>query len=248
MVTAAELTELARTTDDVEGWDFSDMQIEESPAWRFEDVVLPYFDPTFRVLDLGTGGGEVFTSLAPHFRDGLGIDQSEERLCAAVDLGAPNLSFARMSNTDLAVTDTAFDAVLAKHADYDPDAVFRVLRPGGHFLTQQMGDHDTASIFEAFEWGSFGDYWRRRFVAEGRVFRPTVETGERFQALGCEIVDYRQFDVPMYFKDLRSLVLFLKSSPLPEPFDPETHWPAVTRLVDEHTTELGIETTHIESC
>lgn len=247
MVTAAELTELALSTADVEGWDFSNLEIEESPAWTFEAVARTYLEQDHRVLDLGTGGGEVFASLAPNFRDGIGIDQSEERLRVAASSGAENLTFARMSNTDLALRAQAFDVVLAKHADYDADEVFRVLRRGGVFLTQQMGDHDTASIFEAFGWGSFGAYWRRRFEQEGRPFRPTVETGERFRSLGCEVLDYRQFDVPMHFRDLRSLVHFLKSSPLPEPFDPEAHWPAVARLVDEHGSELGIGTnTHRE--
>ena len=247
MVTAAELAELANLTSDFEGWDFSDLDIEEVPTWIFESVVEPFLQPEFRVLDLGTGGGEVFASLSHAFRDGLGVDQSRERLQAATDRRDAGLTFALMSNTNLATASGSFDAVLAKHTDYDPEEVVRVLRPGGHFLTQQMGDRDTASIFGAFQWGSFGAYWRTRFEVEGRVFRATSETLGDFQRLGCEVLDYREFDVPMYFRDLRSLVLFLKASPLPDAFDPELHWPAVSHLVDRHTTELGIETnTHRE--
>ena len=247
MVTAAELTELAAATPPLKGWDFSDLDVQETPHWCFEDVVHSFLDASFSVLDLGTGGGEVFAGFSPHIHRGLGIDGSESRLEAALTQDAPNLSWALMSNTGLATRDACFDLVLAKHTDYDPAEVVRVLRPGGYFITQQMGDNDTASIFETFGWGSFGDYWRRRFSAEGRIFRPTIETGQIFQTMGCAVVDYREFDVPMYFKDLRSLVHFLKSSPLPDLFDPDTHWPAVSRLVDAHSTELGIETnTHRE--
>ena len=48
--------------------------------------------------------------------------------------------------------------------------------------------------------------------------------------------------MPQYFRDVESLVLFLKASPLPERFDPERHYEAFAALVRNHGSQRGIET------
>ena len=247
MVTAAELASITARTPDLTGWDFSSLQTEEEPPpWRFSEVVSRYLDSTQLVMDLGTGGGEAFLGLANTFGRGYGIDASAGRLRAAVaharDAGASNVSFLQAHGGSLPFSDAGFNVVLARYADYSPEEVTRILRPGGVFLTQQMGDNDTANIFEAFAWGTYGAYWRARFQSEGRVYVPTTETAIQFASLGCEIITLDEYDLPLYFKDVESLVFYLKASPLPEDIDPEKHWQPVSRLVDLHATDLGIRT------
>jgi hypothetical protein len=56
------------------------------------------------------------------------------------------------------------------------------------------------------------------------------------------VVTLDEYDLPLYFKDVEALVFYLKSSPLPEPIDPEKHWQPISHLVDSYTTDLGIRT------
>jgi SAM-dependent methyltransferase len=66
---------LSRAFGKLEGWDFSRVRDGGDPVpWNYVDVVQQYLKPTDRVLDIGTGGGEIFLSLVPYFGEGVGID------------------------------------------------------------------------------------------------------------------------------------------------------------------------------
>src|SRR5258708_25575480 len=50
------------------GWNFFYLKgraIDEEPSWNYGDLVKEYFLKSKSVLDMGTGGGEVFSSFAP---------------------------------------------------------------------------------------------------------------------------------------------------------------------------------------
>ena len=51
-----------------------------------------------------------------------------------------------------------------------------------------------------------------------------------------------EYDVQYWFRDVESLVFWLKAAPLPEPFDTEKHWQGVNRIIEQYSTPLGIET------
>jgi SAM-dependent methyltransferase len=247
MVTAAELASITERIPDLTGWDFSRLQAEEfPPPWRFSDVIRSYLNGTQWIADLGTGGGEAFLHLTPDFARGFGLDNSTERLGAAgklaIQRNVSNVAFVGANNASLPFPVRSLDLVLARYADYAPAEVVRVLRPGAIFATQQMGDDDTTNIFDTFGWGTYGAYWRARFQSEGRVYVPTSQTAQQFASLGCDVVTFDEYDLPMYFKDVEALVFYLKASPLPEEIDPEKHWQPISRLVDEHATDLGIRT------
>lgn len=247
MVTPQELKAIVRRVPETEGWDFSALNItEETPPWEYEDVVRGYLRPDAVVADIGTGGGEVFQTFAGELGIGYGVDRSTGRLAVADrnrrEARVGNLGYVLMEATSLALGNASLDVALAHYADYEAAEVARTLRSGGVFVTQQMGDNNQASIFEAFGWGSYGAYWRERFAAGGRIYKPTAETAKEFESLGCEVVRFDEYDVRQYLIDLESLVFLLKASPLPEEFDPEHHAPAITRLLERHASERGIET------
>ncbi|MCK4450123.1 MAG: class I SAM-dependent methyltransferase [Anaerolineae bacterium] len=74
-MTLEELKRIAASVGERRGWDFSCMQTDRDPVpWDYADVVRRYLQPSSRVLDIGTGGGERFLALAPHFGAGVGID------------------------------------------------------------------------------------------------------------------------------------------------------------------------------
>ena len=108
----------------------------------------------------------------------------------------------------LAFAAGCFDAVLAHHADFHCEEVLRVLRPGGVFISQQMGDRNTQSIFDAFHWGSFGRFWRSQYMIRGGVYRTCSEKAAIFRSLGAEIIELAEYDVDgeTLRQDLQELV------------------------------------------
>jgi len=66
-MTVDELKQIVEAVGTLEGWDFSRVRAGRAPVlWNYVDVVRQYLKPTDRVLDIGTGGGEIFFSLAPY--------------------------------------------------------------------------------------------------------------------------------------------------------------------------------------
>jgi len=242
--TAAELVALYDAMAEVDGWDFRGAEpVPETEPWRWDEEVRTALTPSARVLDIGTGGGEVFREYADAFELGLGIDRSEARIgVARRHTLEGNLRFAVMDGGQLAVRDASLDVVLARCADYNPAEVRRALRPGGVFVSLQIADHDTQNLFDAFGWSSYGAYWRSLFESRDMPYRTSLDAAVDFQDLGCTEIRYDEYDVPQYFRDVASLVLFLKASPLPERFDPDKHHDAFASLVRDYRSERGIET------
>ena len=138
----------------IHGWDFShinDRYTEECDLpWDYRAEALDALRPDSRILDLDTGGGEFLLSLGHPLS-----------LTAATEHFAPNVELCRQTLLPLGVDfrdaaadgplpfpDGCFDLVLNRHGSFDPREVFRVLRPGGVFLTQQVGEHNDRELVE----------------------------------------------------------------------------------------------------
>lgn len=246
-MTLEELRQVAASVGARRGWDFSRMRTARDPVpWDYLAVVRPYLHPDSQVLDIGTGGGEKFLSLAPYFGAGVGTDVARAMAQVARENTPPSLmdkvSFEAMPDHELRFPDSSFDIVLNRHAAVVVEQIARVLRPGGVFITQQVGGRNTQSIFDAFGWGSDREDLRHGWRAEGLTPQDAITLGELFREVGCAIIARAEYDVRYYFLNLESLVFWLKSVPLPEDFDPEKHWRQVDRIIAEHRTPQGIET------
>lgn len=160
------LEELRRIADEVgqrRGWSFARVREERDPApWDYEDVVRRYLQADSRVLDIGTGGGERFLPLALYIGYGVGIDADPDMVAVARQNTPPSLkpsvAFEVMTGDALRFPDGDFDVVLNRHAPVNVAEIARVLRPGGVFITQQVGARNTANICTRFGCGPGGQY------------------------------------------------------------------------------------------
>ena len=100
------------------GWDFSRMQDDIDPVpWLYENVVRPYLSPLQRVLDIGTGGGERFLSLADYFGSGIGIDGKMSPLDQGVDAHRERLPSRRLQQRAV-VTDTDQESLVLQFTSH----------------------------------------------------------------------------------------------------------------------------------
>lgn len=238
-MTAAELEQILQTVGARDGWDFSRVRDQRDPVpWDYLTVVRQYLRPTDQVLDVGTGGGENFLALAPHFGTGMGVDVDPAMIAAAQrnqqQQHVDHVRFAVMAAARLQVADESFDVVLNRHSVVQVGEVMRVLKPGGYFIHQNVGQRNTANFFAAFGWSqkNFGDAsW------------PTVaQLAQDFGAAGGHVRAIAEYDVPYRFLDLPSFIFWCNAVPWPEPFDPDRHWPAINQILERYTTAHGIET------
>ncbi|MGH6998945.1 MAG: class I SAM-dependent methyltransferase, partial [Phenylobacterium sp.] len=150
----------------------------------------------------------------------------------AVEGYEPNLAVARRRLAPLGVevfqgntrsgmpfADGAFDLILNRHGGFRAAEMHRVLKPGGVFLTQQVGGDNLADLTAAFG---------------ARLAYPdnTLErTAEVFAALGCDIELAQAWRGPVTFTDVGALAYFLTAIPwVIEGFDVEAHAETLARL------------------
>lgn len=239
MVTLAELEHIVRENGELEGWDFSRINTGREPIpWDYSSVVRSYLNPTDRVLDIGTGGGEIFLSLASNIGEGIGIDNNRAMIETAkgnrARLAVRNIEFIEMNGSNLKLEANGFDVVLLRHLRVYVGEILRVLRSGGYFVTQMVGKRSSKNFLEAFGWtsDSFGNDW----------WQPVCELAEQFQEKGCRIVAQGEYDVRYWFKDIASFMFWMMSIPWPEKIELEKHWQNINQILETSTTSLGIET------
>ncbi|MAN77146.1 class I SAM-dependent methyltransferase [Pelagibacterium flavum] len=122
-------------------------------------VTQGYLRPDMRLLEFGCGTGGTAIAHAPHVAHILAIDFSERMLekarQRAHEAEVTNITFERADITTLPLPDQPYDMVLGLsilHLLKDPDAViarvYRMLRPGGYFVSSTACLGDTMGYFK----------------------------------------------------------------------------------------------------
>lgn len=143
-----------------EGWDFGPLDgrvHEEDPPWDFSSACRAAIMTATRVLDLGTGGGEQLLTFVDVLPPGtLATEGWEPNVPVATEALSPHgISVHRYDSEGVPRVPLPFeggcvDLVIARHESFDAAEVARVLRPGGTFLTQQVGGDDAAELHVLF--------------------------------------------------------------------------------------------------
>lgn len=192
----AELDDLLAAAQPRTGWDFSRMRTLRAPVpWDYAEVVSRYLRSSDEVLDVGTGDGRQFASLATRFRHGLGIDIDPEMITLAErEHAAPGLEF-RVCSAGLEGVTASFPVIINRHAVLDLDAVAAHLKPGGYFITQQVGERNMACV---------------RQVLGHPAAVPEI-SAEALSSVGLRVVAFGEYDVEYVVLDVESLVFWLNA-------------------------------------
>ena len=193
----------------VEGWDFSwfaGRATEQRPSWGYARLLAGRMATAQAALDLQTGGGEVLAEVLTSI-------PAVPPVLAATESWPPNLPIARRNLTAfkaivVAVDDTAdlpfppasFELVASRHPVVTRwDQVHRVLRPGGTYLSQQVGAGSVRELTDAM--------MGPQPVHPSRSPMVLVAAAE---AAGLEVVDLRQEALRMEFFDIAAVIAFLR--------------------------------------
>jgi SAM-dependent methyltransferase len=196
------------TSQEFSGWDFSFMDgrwRESPPTWDYRAMLLDRLKRTESLLDMGTGGGEFLASL-PFL----------PAHTSATEGYSPNLPLARrrleplgarveppLPGGRLPFADGQFDLVINRHEAYVPTEVWRVLRPGGRFLTQQVGGRDNMRLNQVL--GAAGPRPYADWDLDSAV--------RELKKVGLRITDAREEFPETVFADVGAVVYYLKAVP-----------------------------------
>jgi len=222
-----------------EGWDFSyikDRCTEKEPPWDYKSLARSLVEKSTAVLDMATGGGEVFSSLAPFPPYAVATEGYEPNIAVAKRKLEPlGVKVVNASDTSvLPFAEGTFDLVLNRHGGLNIPEIYRVLKKGGCFLTQQVsGDNlfDLLAVFNA------KPRWPDNVL---NVVQKEMKN------TGFEIEKAEEWKGKAIFKDVGALVYFLKSIPwIIDGFSVDSHLNYLEKLQEKLEQDGGLGFTKI---
>jgi SAM-dependent methyltransferase len=190
----------------IQGWDFSWLKgraTEERPSWHYAKLLAERAARSSYVLDLQSGGGELLAGLPtrPPFLVAVeGYPPNVEVITRRLRPLGTHVVAADSNSPSLPFVDASFELVTSRHPVATCwDDIARVLRPGGTYLSQQVGLRTVSELREfmmgTLPTGSARDPEAARAAAE---------------AAGLSVVDLRVGRPKTVFYDVGAVVFFLR--------------------------------------
>ncbi|WP_070119383.1 class I SAM-dependent methyltransferase [Bacillus marinisedimentorum] len=210
------------------GWNFeyvakTGRMDSELLPWSYASKILPLIKEAQSMLDMGTGGGEFLTMMQPlpaetHATEGYAPNVQE----AAQQLEPLGVHVHAIDQDEhLPFEDRRFDLIINRHESYHPEELFRILKPGGLFVTQQVGGKDNLEINrmlgveENFGYG----FWNKKYAVE------------ELKLNGFDILQSQEAYPAERFYDVGALVYYLKAIPWQIPdFSVEAYLPQLEEI------------------
>jgi SAM-dependent methyltransferase len=212
---------------DASGWDFRWLDgraYEERPSWHYFDLVAECTHSVSSLLDLETGNGNMLAALPSLPPLTVGTESYEPNIAVAGERlrsrGA-HLVCPDSGGRRLPFCNDTFELITSRHpVSTWWDEIARVLRPGGRYLSQQVGPHSLRDLTEYFMGpdpaGSLRDPEAARTAAERAGLIVSTLHAERpkteFYDIGAVVYFLRvvvwivpDFSVERYHDRLRSL-------------------------------------------
>ncbi|MBQ9987091.1 MAG: class I SAM-dependent methyltransferase [Erysipelotrichales bacterium] len=188
----------------IQGWDFSHIdgryEEEEDLPWSYKEIIENYLKEEHTILDYDTGGGEFLLSLHHPYHHTAAtegyppnVELCKERL---LPLG---IDFRECSNaSSIPYEDESFDIVINRHGDFDPKELYRILKKGGLFITQQVGEDNDRDLVE---------------MVLPNTPKPfpglnLKEQRAKFEEAGFQILEEGEAYLPIRFYDIGAFVWF----------------------------------------
>ena len=182
-MTDEELKQLWKAEEDcafIKGWDFSHIsgryQEEENLPWDYEAIIRSHLQDDRKLLDYDTGGGEFLLSLHHPYENTAATEGYPPNVALCKERLLPlGIDLRECSDASkIPFADESFDMIINRHGDFDPSEIRRLLKPGGQFITQQVGSENDRDLVELVLPGTEKPFphlnlkeQRRRFTEEG---------------------------------------------------------------------------------
>ena len=187
------------------GWDFHYLAgrwVESPLSWDYPRIVREHILPEMSMLDMDTGGGEILSSLQPLPRNTYATEGYAPNVPVAKNrLGPLGVTVVQtQQEATLSFPDDFFDLVINRHGSFSAAEAYRVLKPGGWFITQQVGGRNNFELNEMLqEKPEFQySYWTPDWVVK------------QLTDAGFQIVDRKEEFPNAVITDIGALVFHLK--------------------------------------
>lgn len=190
----------------INGWDFSHIhgRYEEGQdiPWDYEAIIRKYLSHDSKLLDIDTGGGEFLLSLNHPYKNTSATEGYPPNviLCRSILLPL-GIDFREAKNVGhLPFGENSFDIVINRHGDFNVKELFRILKPGGVFVTQQVGAENDRELVDLL-------------LPDIKLPYPEQylkKASKKFTDIGFEILQSQEVFPKIRFYDVGALVWFAR--------------------------------------
>jgi len=223
------------------GWDFSKIHyiVEQDNPYYYYHKVIEHIKSDTEMLDIGCGSGEKSIRYFSNAKKIVMLDNEPEMLNKAkanVDkyyISKTKLKYEFMlgdADNKLDFPDESFDLVVSRHCGANMKEIYRVLKKGGVFISEDVDDEDCKEI---------KDYYKR-----GQNYNLGCESKEklfiRCLKAGFSSINLLSFSQREYYEDSEQLKFLLKRTPIINGFNDESDNDILYKYCQDFKTSKGI--------
>lgn len=138
------------------GFDFAHLAYRKSDEplpWSYVSCAIEEIRTTKPqvMVDMGTGGGEILSQMQPLPKTTFATESYKPNIKIAKEKLEPlgvKVVPAKSEDDLSAFEDGYFDLVINRHSSFNCNEIFRVLKSGGKFITQQVGGNNDVELMK----------------------------------------------------------------------------------------------------
>lgn len=222
------------------GWSFSMVkpEIEYLSDYDYYKAVVAEISPKTVMLDIGSGSAEKTLRYFSNAKKVYAIDNEPEMLKKAranaekfygKDFQKWEFLLAD-GNGILNFEDESFDLVVSRHCGANMTEVFRVLKRGGVFVSEDVANEDCFELKKIFERGQCFD---EKIPLEKKIL------DECYRA-GFSKIELLKFEIKEYYKTKEDLEYLLLRTPILNVYQKEKDEKILDEYIERFKTEKGI--------
>lgn len=228
-----------------QGWSFDaiDPVIESPCDYYYYAEVAKAIKPSTVMLDIGCGSGEKALRYFSHAKKVVMIDNEPEML-KKVEENKKKVLTPKESkifnsqigdgDSKLDFADESFDLVVSRHCGANMSEVYRVLKKGGIFISEDVDYKDCLELKKNF---NRGQDWEN-------IVNDTPHKKETFEAclkLGFSDINLKNFELIEYYPNIDQLKYLLTRTPILDYYDEESDDKILDRYIKDYSEEKGIK-------
>lgn len=224
------------------GWNFESIKptLEQKSDYNYYKAVVECITPNTTLLDIGCGSAEKSTRYFSLAKKVYAIDIEPEMLKRATqnankyygEFAKDKFEFLLSDgNSKLEFADNTFDVVCSRHCGANMAEVFRVLKPDGVFISEDIDKYDCYALKKYFNRGQSFD---KTPPIKQQIFLDCLSAG--FSKI--ELLSFEQIE---YYSHIEQLEFLLENTPIINGYDKNTDREILEKYVKDHTCEKGIK-------
>ena len=223
------------------GWDFSAMEhtVEQDCSYNYYHKVVENITMETKMLDVGCGGGEKAAKYFSLAKKIVMLDNEPEMLQKAKEnvkkfnneKQAKKFEFV-LADVDekLPFEDETFDLVVSRHCGANMKEVYRVLKNGGIFISEDIDDLDCDEIKQYYK---RGQNFQLDYVSKEKIFKDCADAG-------FKEINLLNFEQKEFYPNPEQLKYLLKRTPIIDGYDDDVDEPTLIKYCVDFSTEKGI--------